>query len=249
MAVHPAARGFDDSAPAYERARPGYPPEVVQGLVELLELRPGRTVLDLAAGTGKLTRLLVPTGARVVAVEPLAGMRAELARVAPETEVHEGTAEAIPLPDGSVDAVVVAQAFHWFDGGQALPEIHRVLGPGGGLAMVWNVRDRTVDWVRRIADITEPHAGTVPRFRTGEWRKAFTASPDRFTPLVRRTYAHEHEVDAATMVERIRSISWIATLPEPEREDVLRRVEAVFDGMPPRFPAPYHTELWWCRAR
>ncbi|MCA1691610.1 MAG: class I SAM-dependent methyltransferase [Actinobacteria bacterium] len=246
MALHRAALGFDTTAPAYERARPGYPPAAVADL----GIGPGMSVVDVAAGTGKLTRLLVPTGARIVAVEPLAGMRAELDRALPGLEILEGTAEAIPLPDRSADAVVVGQAFHWFDGERALPEIARVLRPGALLAMLWNVRDRSVDWVERLAEITEPHAqaGKVPRYRTGAWKEAF-AGTDRFSALESRQYPFEHEVDAATMVDRIRSISWISVLPEPERTDVLERVGRLFDGMPPRFPVPYHTDVWWCRAR
>jgi SAM-dependent methyltransferase len=191
----------------------------------------------------------VPTGARLIAVEPLAGMRAELARALPEVEVLDGTAERIPLPDASVDAVVVAQAFHWFDGDRALPEIHRVLAAGGGgLAMVWNVRDRTVEWVDRLGDLTERYCGGVPRYRTGEWKRPFEES-GLFGPLTFRSYPFEHEVDADTMVERVRSISWIAVLPDAERGPVLDEVRALFEGMPDRFPVPYHTESWWCRAR
>jgi SAM-dependent methyltransferase len=247
MAVHRAAQGFETSAPAYERARPSYPPEATADLVAQLGIGPARTVVDLAAGTGKLTRLLLPTGADVVAVEPLAGMRAQLHAAVPNVEVLEGTAEAIPLPDRAADAVVVGQAFHWFDGERALAEIHRVLRPGRGLGLMWNVRDRTVDWVRRLGELTEPYAGNVPRYRTGEWRRAFDTT-GRFGPLEHRSYPFEHEVDADTMVERMSSISWIAVLPEPDRSRLLERVRALFDGMPRRFPVPYHTELWWCRA-
>lgn len=253
--MHRAALGFATTAADYEHARPSYPPAAVDDIVAGLSLGPGRTVIDLAAGTGKLTRLLAPSGARLVAVEPLAEMRAELSRVLPDVEALDGTAEAIPWPDGAADAVTAGQAFHWFDGERALAEIHRVLRPGGGLAMVWNVRDRIVEWVERIAEITEPLANpgvpatqAAPRYRTGEWRRAF-GTTDRFTPLEHRRYAYEHEVDADTMVGRIGSISWIASLPDDQRADVLARVRAVFDGMPDRFPVPYHTELWWCRAR
>ena len=126
-----AAKGFSSAADIYERGRPGYAPEAVSWLCERLGIGPERTVLDLAAGTGKLTRDLVPSGARVIAVEPLDEMRAHLERVVPAAESLAGTAEQIPLADGSVDAVVCAQAFHWFDPERALPEIHRVLRPGG----------------------------------------------------------------------------------------------------------------------
>ena len=144
MPVHEVALGFDSTAAAYERGRPDYPPAAVEALVEALAIGPASTVVDLGAGTGKLTRLLVPTGARVVAVEPLAGMRAELATAVRGVEVLDGTAEAMPLGDGRADAVVAAQAFHWFADHQSLSEIHRVLRPGGGLGLVWNVRDQSV---------------------------------------------------------------------------------------------------------
>src|SRR5690606_25154234 len=128
-----AAEGFGRGAEAYESARPSYPPDAVGEIATVCDVGPGRRVLDLAAGTGKLTRLLVPTGAEVVAVEPVAEMRAVLSAVLPGVEALDGTAEAIPLPDASVDAVTVAQAFHWFDPPVALAEIARVLRPGGTL--------------------------------------------------------------------------------------------------------------------
>jgi SAM-dependent methyltransferase len=133
-----AAPSFARSAEAYERARPGYAPEAVAFLAERLGLGPGRVVVDLAAGTGKLTRQLVPSGARVVAVEPLAEMRS---LIPAGIEVLSGTAEAIPLPDASADAVTVAQAFHWFDAETALREIERVLRPDGLFALVSNRRE------------------------------------------------------------------------------------------------------------
>src|SRR4051812_14642008 len=124
-----AARGFTAGADAYERSRPDYPAAAVAEIVERLDLRPGRTIVDLGAGTGKLTRLLVPSGARIIAVEPLDAMRAKLAMTAPSADAIAGTAEAIPLPDGSVDGVTCGQAFHWFDARRAFAELHRVVRP------------------------------------------------------------------------------------------------------------------------
>ena len=140
MTVDPvAAEGFTVGADAYERGRPSYPPEAITLLTAELELGPGRRVLDLGAGTGKMTALLAATGADVVAIEPVAAMRERLVARLPGVEALEGTAEAIPLPRGSVDAVVVAQSFHWFEAPVALAEIARVLRPHGGLALVWGV--------------------------------------------------------------------------------------------------------------
>ena len=135
-------------------------------IVERLDLRPGRTVLELGAGTGKLTTRLVPTGARIVALEPVPGMRTKLAAAlggAPGVEIVDGTAEAIPLPAGSVDAVVAAQAFHWFDAIRALSEIHRVLRPGGRFVLAWNRRDESVPWVKALGDRIRTLAGDEPQ--------------------------------------------------------------------------------------
>jgi ubiquinone/menaquinone biosynthesis C-methylase UbiE len=137
MVHRAAATGFARSVEAYERGRPDYPPEAIAYLQRELELRAGRTVVDLAAGSGKLTRQLVALRCEVIAVEPVDEMRAAIGA---GIRTLEGTAEAIPLPDASADAVTVAQAFHWFDGPKALAEIARVLRPGGALALVWNRR-------------------------------------------------------------------------------------------------------------
>src|ERR1700753_2775966 len=143
------ATSFGGAAAAYERGRPPYPPEALDWL-----LPPGaRRVLDLGAGTGKLTRELVARGLDVVAVEPLEGMRAELSRVLPGTPVRAGSAEEIPLPDGAVDTVLAAQAWHWVTPERAAPEVARVLRPGGTLGLVWNERDEREPWVSRLHQI------------------------------------------------------------------------------------------------
>jgi SAM-dependent methyltransferase len=146
---------FDEAAAAYERGRPSYAEEGVAYLVGKLGIGSGSTVVDLAAGTGKLTRMLVPTGATMVAVEPVEGMRRQLLKAVPEAIPVAATAEAMPLADASVDAVTVATAFHWFRGEDALAEIHRVLRPGGRLGLVVNSRDRSVEWVAGLSAILD----------------------------------------------------------------------------------------------
>ena len=140
MSLDPATRGFARTADAYERGRPDYPDAAVDWLCSELAITPASTVVDLAAGTGKLTRRLAAR-AHVIAVEPIAEMRVKLEALLPDVRAVEGTAEALPLKTNSADAVTVGQAFHWFDGDKALAEIHRALRPGGGLGLVWNRRD------------------------------------------------------------------------------------------------------------
>jgi SAM-dependent methyltransferase len=221
MSVHEAAAvGFARSAQAYERGRPGYPDAAVDRLVAAL---PGRAVVDLAAGTGKLTRALVARGLDVVAVEPVAEMRAAIA--APARAV-EGTAEAIPLADAGVDAVTVAQAFHWFDGPRALAEIHRVLRPGGVLALLWNRRDTRDALQGRITDVLEPHRGDVPAHRDEAWRAVLRDSP-LFGPLSEATFTNEQHVDAEGLADRVGSISFVAAMDAAERERLLAEIRAL----------------------
>jgi len=151
--VHRTAdAGFTRGADTYVPGRPDFPHAALTWLREDLGLHPGKTSLDLGAGTGKFTRLLVETGAEVKAVEPVSAMRDRLQRDLPGVTALPGTAQHIPLPDSSTDAVVCAQAFHWFASAEALAEIHRVLKPGGVLGLIWNVRDQSVDWA---ADLTQ----------------------------------------------------------------------------------------------
>jgi SAM-dependent methyltransferase len=232
--IHRAAStGFGRSAGAYERGRPEYPRE----LLPVLGIEPGDVVLDLAAGTGKLTRLLLETGASVVAVEPVAEMRAAL----PDSvRALDGTAERIPLEDASVDLITVAQAFHWFDGDAALAEIHRVLRPGGRLALVWNRRVEDAPVNLALDALVEPHRAGTPTHRGDRWRGAFERTK-LFGPLEAHTFANEQRLDADGLEARVASISFIAALPDDERAAVVAAVRELAATGP--VTLPYRTEI------
>ena len=243
-----AAAGFGSAARAYERARPSYPGEAIEWLVERLRLGPGTTVVDLAAGTGKLTRLLVPTGARVVAVEPIGAMREQLVGVVPAAEVVDGVAERIPLGDAVADAVTVAQAFHWFRPDEALAEIHRVLRDGGSLALLWNTRDLEDPLQAAVERVLRPYRQAVPAHEGREWRAALAAS-GLFAAVEERRFAFVQELDTEGLCERTASTSFIAALPDPERERVLARVRELAARLEQPFPYPYVTEVFVCSRR
>lgn len=225
-----AASGFEAGAAAYERSRPGYPPTAVAWLVERLRIGPNTRVVDLGAGTGKLTEQLVPTGARLVAVEPVEAMRAKLAALLPTVSTVAAAAEAIPLATGAARAVVVAQAFHWFDAPRALAEIHRVLEPGGGLGLMWNARDTSVDWVREMAAIVDEFGDAIRRHETGEWRGAFPAPG--FGSLEERSFPNVQPIAPEGVVDRVASTSFIARLPDGERSKVLERIRTLVRSHP-----------------
>jgi SAM-dependent methyltransferase len=233
-----AAEGFARSAEAYERGRPGYPREALELL--LSRLPAGADVLDLAAGTGALTRPLLDAGLQVVAVEPVAEMRAALPG---SVRALDGTAEAIPLGDEDFDAVVVGQAFHWFDGDAALAEIHRVLRPGGLLALFWNVRIREHPLHAAIDELIDPYRGETPSHATSAWRTAFDRTT-LFGGLEEHEFPNVQELDADGVAARVASISFVAALDPQARERVLERARALAGGR--KVTLPYRTEvqLW-----
>ena len=249
-AIHEAARGFELAPKAYEIGRAPYPPKAIDRLVFELGIEPGKRVLDLAAGTGKLTRLLLQKGAFLVAVEPVAAMRGALAGSLPSVPVLEGTAEGIPLPNGSVDAVTVGQAFHWFDGDAALAEIRRVLRSGGRLGLIWNVKDESVDWIEKLGAIMESYRGDAPRVASGDWKAAFDRTA-LFTRLERARFSFVHEADFAAVVARVTSVSFIASLPPAEFARVVDEVRTLLATHPQTkgrttFELPYRTGVYWC---
>jgi ubiquinone/menaquinone biosynthesis C-methylase UbiE len=241
--LHPATRGFAASADVYERGRPDYPAAAIDRIVSRLELRRGRTVLDLAAGTGKLTRLLVPSGANLIALEPIREMRSQLERQVPGIATIAGTAERIPLADGYVDGVTVGQAFHWFKRDDALREIHRVLRPGAGLALIWNARDERNPLQAALSEIIDPLEGDMPRRRQGNWKTMLEES-GLFERSERSLFEHVQAVDEQGLVERVLSISLIAASPEAVRADVEARVRALAREAEHPLRLPYMTELY-----
>jgi len=250
--VHPAAaEGFTRGTDTYVRGRPDFPPAALDWLRQDLGLGPGKTAVDLGAGTGKFTRLLLETGATTVAIEPVAAMMERLKRDLPAVTALAGRAQQIPLPDNCADAVICAQAFHWFASAESLAEIHRVLRPGGMLGLIWNIRDESVVWVRRLTDIMAPHEGDAPRYYNGEWRKVFPARG--FDPLHERTFRHEHVgPPEKVIVDRVASVSFIAALEEGKRAGVLTEVRALIESTPAltgksNVSVPYLTRAYWTR--
>jgi SAM-dependent methyltransferase len=231
--VDPAglSRSFGAEAEAYERGRPGWPVEVV----DAVGLPRDAAVLDLAAGTGKLTRVLERRFARVLAVEPDAAMRAR------NPGALEGRAEEIPLADGSVDGVFVGEAFHWFDTPETVAEVARVLRPGGTLALLWNVA------LEHLVpdDVWDgpPSGQKRNRFETGEWRAAFAGSP--FGAFEQASVDHEQTLTRAELVDYYASISWVAALPQAERRARIERFAAGLDR--DGYRRPLRAEVHWAR--
>lgn len=247
-----AAEGFGAGADAYEQGRPSYPDDVVAWLVDQLGISAGATVLDLAAGTGKLTRLLARPGVELLAVEPVDAMRAKLAETCPAAVALEGTAESVPLPDQSVDVVTVAQAFHWFDPAAALAEIARVLRPGGAFGLVFNERDARVPWVAELSKLIrwdERDRWRVPYTVEVDWAAVIAEHGPRFGPAERYESSFVQPMDADRLVARVLSTSYIARLPGAEQQALAEQVRELADRQGTTFELPYVTNAYAARVR
>jgi SAM-dependent methyltransferase len=224
------------NATDYDELRPTYAPEAIRWVAERARLEPGSLVVDLAAGTGQLSRRFVRLGVRVVAVEPAANMRAVLATNLPDVTAVPGTAEAIPLDDGEADAVVVGNAFHHFDAQDAFAEIRRVLRPGGPLALFWARTDEHADGLRlgmrEIDEVVERERASSP---VVEAYFSWFDPPERiegFTSLERRSFATTRPISSARLADLYATSSDIASLPEPRRGRLLERIGELAADLP-----------------
>lgn len=245
-----AAQGFEVSTEAYENGRPDYPVDAVECLIKTLNLDSGKFVAELGAGTGKFTKLLLKSAAKIFAVEPVEGMRKKFSSLLPNVEVLVGTAEDIPLKGSSLDAVVVAQAFHWFKGEAALKEIHRVLKPKGKIGLIWNVRDESVDWVAELTKIIDPYEKGAPRYKSGDWKQAFDKTT-MLSPLEHFKFDYIQKGDSQTVIDRVASTSFIASLEADEKKSVLDRVSQLIQTHPLTkkskvIEIPYRTDVFVC---
>jgi SAM-dependent methyltransferase len=246
LGVHPtAAQGFHGDV--YERGRPDYP----AGVLAPLGITAGTTVCDLGCGTGKFTRLVAGTGARVLGVEPLGDMLAVFRRELPDVPAVAGIGEALPLRTESVDVLVCASVFHWLNHELALPEIHRVLRPGGHLGIIWNRRDKLTGWSADFWSITEAHRGDTPGYRSSAWSDALDSSP-LFGPREEHWFDHVQHTDVEGLIARVASISFIETLPDETRAAVLRDSRDFLATHPDtrdrtEFELPYRTAVYTAR--
>ena len=224
-----ARRGFARGAAAYARARPGYPEEALDWAVEQAGVRPGDLVIDVGAGTGRLTQLLLERGLRVVAVEPLAEMREHLEAALPEADVRGGTAEALPGLDGHAAAVFAANAFHWFDAERAPGEIHRVLRPGGALVLVWGLRDTSDPLQAQLEALADRLFRDTDGYPIPSSRAVLDGS-GLFTAAGRRTFPYRQELDEGGVVDLVSSWSIVGAAAPAARTAVLEEVAGLVRG-------------------
>jgi ubiquinone/menaquinone biosynthesis C-methylase UbiE len=225
-----AAQGFEQAATAYEQARPTYPNEVID-LIKSLHNKPD-TIIDLGAGTGKLTRLLGPLGAReIIAIEPVLSMRENLKKIPIITKVIDGTAEHIPFEDNTIDIIICAQAFHWFANHRALAELHRVLKPNGLLILIWNAPDHTRDeWAENIRNYVDSfRQDDTPRYKTMEWKNAFD-NQNFFSSAQHKQFTHKQRVTRDLIMNRFLSISFVAALPAEQKTKLIDEVRKMLDN-------------------
>lgn len=243
--LHPNVAGFAAEAAAlYDSGRGAYPPEVIAacGLPE------GGRILDLAAGTGLFSEALIDAGHEVIAVEPMPEMRERLAAKLGSENALEGVAEAIPLSDGSVVAATVADAFHWFDADLAAAELHRVLEPGGTLALIWRwpEEEGAAEWQVRVRTAITPHRGAHPGF-VGEQGREGIERRGGFAPLTHRVVRFLHQTTAERHLAALRSYSFIARMEDSERDALIEEIAGLLPAGD--LSIPTRANIWTTRRR
>lgn len=244
MSLNDTARNYDGAAGDYEAGRPDYP----AALIAALPLGDARVIVDLGAGTGKFTRLMLPhlaDGASIIAVEPVAGMAARLDGMQ-GVQIRQRAASDTGLGDGVADLVTAAQSLHWFDDAASVAEIARILRPGGRLALVWNARDDRVPWVHELSRLADRHAGDTPRHQSGHWR--WILADPRFRLDAEVTADNPHRMPRAALFARVFSTSYMANLPDASKQDLRREVTDLLGrhglGDAARITLPYVSRLY-----
>jgi SAM-dependent methyltransferase len=246
--VHAVAEsGYRAGAAAYERGRPSFPDEAVDWLLGHLALPAGEPLLEIGSGTGKLTRQLVARGLCVLAVEPVDAMRARLAALGSDVTPLAATAEQLPFATGSLAGALFAQSLHWCDVSRALAEVQRVLAAGARIGLIWNMRDVSVPWQRDLDALLASVRGDAPHSGDGRWQAAVAASPDLAVEAT-GSWRWQHATSVGGVLERVRSVSYVASLGGPRQAAVLARVREILaarrgveDDADP-VPFPYVTE-------
>lgn len=246
----PTIERFQPSAEIYNYSRPAYPKEAIQFLKLALGIRRGKSFIDLAAGTGKLTESLLDSQANLIAIEPIEGMRLVYAKLFPNIVLLNGKAESIPLAASSMDGVVVGTAFHGFDGCKALPEIARVLKLKGGLGLIWNVLDDNVKWVKNIISLRNAYAKREVKNCYMEWKTSFECCSGLFSELQHRTVSFSYLGNVQAIIDRMLSSSVIIPLTEIDKNNFVEDIIKVLNVSSLKTQErdlliPYRTEIYW----
>jgi SAM-dependent methyltransferase len=241
---------FQTDTGAYERGRPEYPQKVVDFFSVSFPILPNSVVLEIGVGTGKFTKLLLEAGVQIIALEPLENMRNKFTQMFPTIQVIDGVAESIPLPDKSVGSCDRGSGVSLVRRAQSDEEIHRVLKPNGNLGLVWNVQNRSHDWVEKLGQIVDVHEKGIAQYRTSQWKNAF-ATFKIFSPLQEVKFQHTHASTPEMIIDRVDSISFIQALPEAERKKALKEVRNLIESHPDirsktTIDFPYITDVFFC---
>lgn len=243
MTVHSQVEGYAKVADSYARGRPEYPSEMISWMQKTTAIGSGDHVVDLGAGTGKFTNALVKLGLRVDAVEPVDEMRAQLAALLPGVTVHGGVAQHLDIDTASADLVTCAQSFHWFADDQAVAEIARVLKPGHFLVLVWNQRDTSDPVQAKLEEILLRHQDpAIPHSPTRRWKPVIDASP-QFRFVEEEHFTHVHDLERASVADRLRSMSVFSTLSQEMQQEALNEIDAIVPSQE-RIGLPYFNEVF-----